>query len=53
MLVTVVNTLEVVNGAESEIRPDVALLGAMTEPLIGVEDPVENVVEGVIETLVT
>lgn len=51
MLVTVVNTLEVVSGTEPEISPDVGLLGAVIEPLTGVEDLLGNVVKGVIRML--
>lgn len=46
MLVTVVNTLEVVSAAEPGINSDVAVLGNAIELLTGAEDPPGNVVEG-------
>ena len=47
VIVTVVNTLEVASGTEPEVGSDKALLNPVMEPLIGVEAPLEDVVEGV------
>jgi hypothetical protein len=52
VLVTVVNTLEVVSWAEPELSPDVALLGAVIESLIRFDDSPGNAVEDVARTLV-